>query len=109
MLTIEKSSSEKPHTFELNTNDVTKRLRFEDRTYERKNYARLTDSDKLLEIKEVILNKRSIKEVAKFLNTSSSTMRKIQNQMWSEGARTQKKVLIEVIFKANNFKNRKKH
>ena len=53
-------------------------------------YARLTDSDKLLTVKEVKLNKRSIKEVAKFLNTNSSMIRKIQNQMWSEGVSTQK-------------------
>ena len=69
---------------------MTKRLRLEDRIYERKKYARLTDSDKLLAVKEVKLNKRNIKEAAKFLNTRSSTIKRIQYRMWNEGASTQK-------------------
>ena len=78
------------HTLESCFKEEEDKSEIEFRIAHRKKYSRLTDSDRLFVVKEVKLNRRSIKELAKSMHTSSSTIRRTVSQMWSEGNSTRK-------------------
>ena len=91
MLSIaETESGQRSHSPVSSVDEESLRLGAEDKVFERKRYARLTDSPKLFIAKEVRLNKRSLNEVAKSMNVGSSSIRRSVNQMWTEGRSTQK-------------------
>ena len=81
----ESESGLRSHSPVSSVDEECNRFETEDKVFERKRYARLTDSQKLFRAKEVKLNKRSVKEVAKSMNVSSSSIRRSVNQMWTEG------------------------
>ena len=79
----------------------------EDKVFERKRYARLADSQKLFNAKEVKLNKRSVNEVAKSMNVSSSSIRRSVNQILIEGRSTQKWFYLKLCLKQNTWRTEK--
>ena len=54
----------------------------------KKKYTRLTDSEKLDIVKEVKLRKRDKKDIAKDTGVSISTIRRVVDQLWTEGVST---------------------
>ena len=78
------------HVLESCFKEEEDKSEIEDRIAHRKKHSRLIDSDRQFVVKEVKLNRRKIKELAKSMHTSSSTIRQTVSQMWSEGNSTRK-------------------
>ena len=108
MLSIaETESGQRFHSPVSSVDEESNRFGAEDKVFERKRYARLTDSQKLFIAKEVKLNKRSINEVAKNINVSSSLIRISINQMWTEGRSTQKWFDLKLCLKQITWRTEK--
>ena len=108
MLSIpETESGQRSHSLVSSVNEESNILGAEDKVLERKRYARLTDSQKLFIAKEVKLNKRSVNEVAKSMNVSSSSIRRSVNQMWTEGRSTKKWFDLKLCLKQITWRTEK--
>ena len=108
MLSIAETESEqRSHSPVSSVDEESNRFGAEDKVFEGKRYARLTDSQKLFIAKEVKLNKRSVNDVAKCMNVNSSSIRRSVNQMWTEGRSTQKWFDLKLCLKQITWRTEK--